>query len=557
MALVVATGDPARADSERANTAAASTTSPGVSWPGPDMDGDGLDDVVVTEWRGSAMFAACRSGRDGHELASYLNPRASLDYPADGTYQRVLVAESPEPVPGSPGQQQVTLTWYDRCRKQWSRTFTASDDSATAIFVRGILHGRGAPRVLVETSTHVPAGTDVTVELLSTVDGRTVFAAPPARFIDEAVQATPLPDVTGDGDDDFAYVRAPLTRLTPEQEHDRLDAYASSDGRAVWSASVPSVRSHRVASAGDANADGTDDVLVSSHIGPPDPSALVDGASGDTVWQLEGQDPLRLTTSPAPALFGLYQVYLVGDDVVADALGVDAAGHIRYRARIGAAPREGGRGAEVRSRRLGDVDGDAVEDVAYEFRVYYDGDTPDGPLELRKWSTVVSGRTGATRRADVRPVISYQAAMGTGAFDGVDDDVWDPAPEAPVVRDWRSRRVLTRWSAERPVEQVQTFDSDGDSCPDLLVLAGDDDSRLYAVSGATGAVQWSVPPTGAPAKVISAAAPQCRQRAGSRGTAAPRPTGGMRIPATGGPPMWPAAAALAAAAALTRRRRGA
>ncbi|HWL37770.1 MAG TPA: hypothetical protein VNQ77_16400 [Frankiaceae bacterium] len=530
---------------------------PGISRPVADLDADGLPDVLAfTTTDGETATLTCRRGTDGTVLASLPVPAEGYALPADPGWTAVLLVTLVQVRPGPtspPEDVRLTVSWVERCAERWTRTFQGriyGPGGAPATLVpalKGTLDARGRRAVLVEQVSHLtnvsPNRPESTVTVLSGDDGATLFGSEPRAFLDEYPTLVGLPDVTGDGLGDYAY--SVWTRpMTGVERTDRFEAYSMDDGSPLWSVATPGDLVDWTFAAGDTTGDGVTEVVLASPSGESRASALVDGAAGEVLWERDVGYPMALALGRPADWLRLAGLEIASSSYWLTVTAVDATGKERYRTRRRIGPVADAGLLSYADDVLGDVDADGVLDVAYHVYAAYQDDT------VRRVDVVVSGRTGAMRDVDVSALLPNGWPSGSGSVDGRGDDAWTRlAPYTITSGDGTA--LAARWQGPSPVPAMLATRLDRDRCPDLLVVTGDGpaNSRLLAVSGATGRVVWSVPPAGA-TRVLDRALPLC--------AAAAAPPSSPRVPfvpATGGLGAWPAAVLAAAAACALRLHR--
>lgn len=522
-----------------------------------DISGDGRPDVVAFTTDDEATRLTCVRGSDGGVLRTLTLPPGSAIRQADPAWRVLLILRTEEDGASGSGGSDValTITWVEHCVARWTTTFSGrvewtGDAVSTSVpYLRGTLEsatGRGA--LLVEHVARVthtsPLVSRHEALVVSGDDGAILHRHSPPEFVDELPAAFPLPDLSGDGLGDYAFsVSVGSISENTTGERDRLDAYASDDGSVLWTTPFEFSLSMFGWNAGDVDGDGTTDTVVGDTSGDFD-IALISGATGGIRWRHTGTYPTLI----GPRTLALWDVTEADDAFLLRVDAVDLDGTRLFTA----VHKHVGTVANVRSVTqgndiLGDVDGDGYIDIAYRVEILYRDDSVD-----RAYVTV-SGRRGTVRFDHQRALLPNGFAPGNGSVDGDGDDTWSPDRLTIETGD-RGARVA-RWTGPAPVADLVTARLDADSCADFVALVGDvaESSRLFAVSGATGTVTWSLPAGAEGTRVLDAPLRAC-------GGAGNGPTARDRdrdvIPATGSDGE-PGAIVLCVAAALafaTRRR---
>lgn len=327
---------------------------------------------------------------------------------------------------------------------------------------------------------------------------------PPAAAAWFGDRAALLADIDGDHVSEIA-VGAPRA----EGGRGALHVVSGATGKLLWrvvGASPQAELGSVLATGGDLDADGVEDVVVREHIGE---DVHVD--------VLSGKDGRRFCRIEHPSLAAVDQLLVVPDldgDHVADVVLVDRsparmlAVSGRERKRIHSGPTWGAQTTAVGRCRASlvlcaleaDVDGDGTADLACSVEVREPGDPR---RESTEWLVLLSGRTGAVvREARFRAATFDLPCLSSGPDldgDGVRDLLFSSPDEVVALvssSTLKSVRELWKGPSIPDLEGVGAtsafagdLDGDGASeviigCEDTFFPGGDYRAGLYSATGA-------------------------------------------------------------------------
>lgn len=474
-----------------------------LSAPG-DFDGDGLTDLLTTEYREPETRAVARKGTNGSVL--WTKAGKVFEFAAMGG--RVGPAAEPGAiiiteawtVVGLAGTSTVTIQAVrGNGTPVWSRTFTAAAAGSPVV-----LQGAGAGVAVVQGTLQANAhpATDVLVKVLDYAGGGGYFAPHSARvafeILDGATGASfgrseyltlgydfsgwNTGDLSGDGLED--YLVTPYSAGYPlpgghRAEPAAFSARRGTDGSLLWA--KEDGRTGRYINLGDVTGDERGELLIQAY----DTSAgsiILDGATGQTLW----------TTTGTVAGIGDVDGDGTGDVgilksassfVHAAAKGTDGT-PIYEHEYVPAFPSAPNR-RRYASRFIGDVDGDGVTDIAHGHEVY------------DEQGTLVAAERGAfSGKTDERLWDGWPGLPVYGTFDGAGDDLVDfmsggeygsgsiTAQDGRTgVTSWQRTVFAEEWSP-RGAEDLT-----GDGRVELFSSTSDG-IELEVIDGATGQRLW-------------------------------------------------------------------